>query len=129
MLILFSSVCADGNAARTFRQLFSDFLHLLAAAATRLLIATLARRGAFGHLNLAAAFRVGAAVFLTFFECHLPHLLRILNLGNFILHSRKVLPDPYGARWRRFSPAMREPDVCGASLEEVVKGLLASPER
>jgi hypothetical protein len=68
------------NAARTFRQLFTDLLHLLAATATRLLVTPFARGGAFGHLNLAAAFRVWAAVFLTFFECHLPHLLPILNL-------------------------------------------------
>jgi hypothetical protein len=51
-------------------RLLSHFLHLFAATAARILIAAFPRRSAFRHLNLAAAFRIGALINFTFFKSH-----------------------------------------------------------
>lgn len=55
---------------RTTRLLLLNFLHLFAAAATRLQVAAFAGRGALGDLNLAAAFRIRAPILLTLFKGH-----------------------------------------------------------
>ena len=63
----------------TFRPEPLLFDHFLPAAAARIQISTLPRRGGLCHRHLATALRVGTSVNFTLFESHCLYLLPLLD--------------------------------------------------